>query len=89
MSCTPTAPLTTEQAVTRARQMIENGRKLSQAADAVTDARGGETVRAAEILKDERLLSYRVTTIPDTLTPVLEALIAAASKSTELAEAQA
>lgn len=88
MSRTPTNALTTEQAVTRARQMIESGRKLSQATDAVTDARSGEAVRAAEILKDERLLSYRVTTIPDTLTPVLEALIAAASKNAEPAGAR-
>lgn len=89
MSRTTTAPLTTEQAVTRARQMIEQANKLAEAVDTVKYSRRGNEQEAAETLKEARLLSYRVTTIPDALTPVLEALIAAASKGAELSEAQA
>lgn len=72
--------LTTAQAVTRARWMIESATKLIRAAEAVTDARGTEVRDAAEVVKDAQLLDYRVSTIPDALVPVLEALVEAVSK---------
>ncbi|MFJ2662622.1 hypothetical protein [Arthrobacter koreensis] len=74
------APMTTEQAIDRARRVIEQGKKLTEAADAVTEMRSTDAVRAAEAVKEVRLLDYRVMTIPSTLAPVLEVLIAAAAK---------
>lgn len=82
MPKTLTAPLTTEQAIDRARRMIEQGQKLTRAADTVTEARGSEALRSAEGVKEYQLLNYRVSTIPAALEPVLEALIAAAAGGT-------
>lgn len=77
-TATSTALMTTEQAVARARRMIEQGQKLTDAANAVTELRSTDAAQGAEAMKEARLMNYRVTTIPDALTPVLEALIAAA-----------
>jgi hypothetical protein len=75
----PPAPLTTEQAIDRARHMIASAQKLTRAADAVSETRNGTANTAAEEIKEHTLLNYRVTTIPSALEPVLEALILAAS----------
>lgn len=75
-------PLTTIQAIDRARWMIDSGQKLAQAAEAVSDAQGHTARSAAEELKETQLLNYRVATVPDSLEPVLEALIKAASLPT-------
>ena len=82
MSKTATANLTTEAAIARARIMISRGEKLNLAADTLTTSRGTEQRRAAELMKDARLLDYRLVTMPDALEPVLEALIRAASGDT-------
>lgn len=82
MPKTSTIPLTTEAAITRARRMIDSGLQLTRAADTVTASRGSDERNAAEQLKDARLLDYRVSTIPEALKPVLEALIRAASANT-------
>ena len=74
----PPAPLTTEQAIDRARRMIASGQRLTRAADNVSATRNGDSA-AAEAVKEHELLNYRVTTIPSSLEPVLEALILAAS----------
>jgi hypothetical protein len=75
----PPAPLTTGQAIDRARRMIAPGEKLTRAADTVTEFRPGAARDGAEEIKEQRLLDYRVTTMPTDLAPVLEALIQAAS----------
>lgn len=80
MPSRPSNLLTATQATTRARWMIESGHKLSQAAAAVYETRNSSTRSAAEELKEEQLLSYRVATVPDELTPVLEALMLAADR---------
>jgi UDP-N-acetylmuramyl pentapeptide synthase len=73
------APITTEQAIARARIILESGQKLTRAADAVSEARLSSDRAAAEQVKDGRLLNYRINTVPDALTPILEALMLAAS----------
>lgn len=73
------APLTTEQAIARARIILGSGQKLTRAADALSEARITSDQAAAEQLKEHQLLNYRVNTVPDTLAPILEALILAAS----------
>jgi hypothetical protein len=75
----PPAPLTTEQAIERARRMLAAGQRLTRAADSVSETRNGPASAAAEAVKEHELLNYRVTTIPSALEPVLEALILAAS----------
>jgi hypothetical protein len=82
MPKTPPAPLTTEQAIERARRMIESGQKLTRAADNVSVFRPGAARDGAEEIKEQRLLNYRVGTTPAELAPVLEALILAASNGT-------
>lgn len=74
-------PLNTARAIERANRILEAARRLNDAADAVSSSRGSDERAAAEALKDSRLLSHRVNTIPSNLVPVLEALIAAASSS--------
>lgn len=75
----PPAPLTTEQAIARARIVIGSGQKLTRAADALSEARVSSDHAAAEQVKDHQLLNYRVNTVPSVLEPILEALILAAS----------
>lgn len=79
----PSAPLTTAQAIDRARSMITSAQKLVGAAQELADApnQHSATRDAAEARKDYHLLNYRVTTVPDALEPVLEALIKAAAGS--------
>jgi hypothetical protein len=79
MPANPPLPLTTDQAIERARRMIDAGQKLTRAAAAVSEARNSPVQAAAEALKEHALLGYRVSTVPDALGPVLEALILAAS----------
>ena len=74
-------PLTTVQAIDRARWMISSGQKLSRAAEVVSEARSNAARSAAEELKETQLLNYRVSTVPESLEPVLEALIQAASSA--------
>jgi len=75
------APLTTEQAITRARHMLAAGRRLTSAAEKVSETRNAPAAvsAAAENVREHELLNYRVATIPDSLEPVLEALILAAA----------
>lgn len=74
----PAVNLTTEQALIRARRMLDSARKLEQAAEQVAEARTPNLRDAAEEIKDNRLLDHRVATTPDVLIPVLEALMLAA-----------
>lgn len=74
----PAVNLTTEQALIRARRMLDSARKLEQAAEQVAEARTPNLRDAAEEIKDNRLLDHRVATTPDALIPVLEALMLAA-----------
>ena len=75
------APLTVEQAITRARHMLAAGQRLTSAADKVSETRNAPAAirAAAEDVREHELLNYRVATIPDTLQPVLEVLILAAA----------
>jgi hypothetical protein len=59
--------------------MIDAGQKLTRTAAVVSEARNSPAQAAAEALKEHALLGYRVSTVPDALGPVLEALILAAS----------
>lgn len=79
-----TTPLTIIQALDRAHWMIDSGRKLRQIAQSLSEARGETARRAADELKEIQLLSYRVSTVPDSLVPVLEALIDASSGARRL-----
>lgn len=72
-------PLTTRQAIDRARIILSSGQNLTHAADAVSESRASSDRAAAEQIKETRLLNYRVNTVPDTLGPILEALILAAA----------
>ncbi|MCU6481310.1 hypothetical protein [Arthrobacter sp. A2-55] len=79
-------PITTEQAIARARLILQTGQQLREATRTVDDTHReygdrSSLTRAAEDLKENRLLGYRVTTVPDALGPILEALIQAASGS--------
>lgn len=64
-----TTTLTTIQALDRAQGMIDSGRKLKQAAQTLSEARGDTARRTADELKKIQLLSYRVSTVPDALMP--------------------
>ncbi|MGY4541350.1 hypothetical protein ACVWY0_001259 [Arthrobacter sp. UYNi723] len=79
----PATTLTTAQAVDRARSMITSAQKLVGAAEELADAQRQHSPArdAAEARKEYHLLNYRVTTVPDALEPVLEALIKAAAAS--------
>lgn len=79
MSRTTSAQLTTSQAIEKAQAMIGAGRRLTDAAQVLSESRGEPDTTHAQALKESRLLGYRVQTIPDNLTPVLEALILAAA----------
>ena len=81
MPKTPPAPLTTEQAIARARYMLAAGRRLTSAADKVSETRNAPAAvnAAAEGVREHELLNYRVATIPSALESVLEALILAAT----------
>lgn len=71
-------------ALTRANLMIEAGKKLTRAADMVADPdtrHNTELKNAAETIKEHQLLNYRVTTNPDELIPVLNALLEALSSA--------
>lgn len=80
----PTTTLTTAQAIDRARLMINSAQKLVGAAEELAGSQRQHRAErdAAEARKDYHLLNYRVTTVPDALEPVLEALIKAAAAST-------
>ncbi|MCB5280346.1 hypothetical protein [Arthrobacter sp. ES1] len=75
------APITTEQAIARARYMLAAGQRLTNAADKVSETRNAPAAvnAAAEGVREHELLNYRVATIPGALEPVLEALILAVS----------
>ena len=75
----PPAPLTTEQAITRARIVIGSAQKLTHAADALSEASDSSVRNAAEQVKEHQVLIYRVNRVPGVLEPLLEALILAAS----------
>lgn len=77
----PATTLTTDQALFRARRMLDSARKLEQAAEQLADARTPQLREAAEQIKDHRLLNHRVNTTPDVLIPVLEALMLAAAQT--------
>lgn len=80
----PPAPLTTQQAIERARRILGSGQALARAADSVSETRNGPAQAAAEVVKEHELLKYRVNTIPSALAPVLEALILAASNGADV-----
>ncbi|MFD4949872.1 hypothetical protein ACFWNT_47250, partial [Streptomyces sp. NPDC058409] len=74
--------LHTDRAVSGAQLIIAAGQRLATAVDQVSRARaaGDPTVlRAAEILKEQSLLDYRLATLPERLAPVLESLIDAST----------
>ncbi|MET3172984.1 UNVERIFIED_ORG: hypothetical protein ABIB52_000812 [Arthrobacter sp. UYCu721] len=81
MTKIPTTPLTTAQAIARARSMITSAQKLAGAAEELANSQNQHSAArdAAEGRKDYHLLNYRVSTVPDALEPVLEALIKAAA----------
>ncbi|MFF8917495.1 hypothetical protein ACF08M_30345 [Streptomyces sp. NPDC015032] len=73
-----TIVLPTDRAVSGAQFIILAGERLDAAVGQVSRARaaGDPTVlRAAEILKEQRLLDYRLATLPERLAPMLESLI--------------
>ncbi|MCX5103545.1 hypothetical protein [Streptomyces sp. NBC_00439] len=74
--------LSIDRAVSGAQLILAAGKRLDAAADQTSRARavGDPTVlRAAEILKEQCLLDYRLATLPERLAPVLESLIAAST----------
>lgn len=79
----PARAMTTDQAINRARHILRSGEQLQQTAQTLAEAQRrhgatSEVARAAETLKEAQLVDYRVSTIPQSLSGVLEALIAAA-----------
>lgn len=74
--------LSTDRAVSGAQHILTAGQRLDAAVEQVSRARddGDPTaLRAAEILKEQRLLDYRLATLPERLAPVLESLIVAST----------
>ncbi|MFC9755198.1 hypothetical protein [Streptomyces sp. NPDC056921] len=70
--------LHTDRAISGAQLIIAAGQRLDDAVDQVSRARAAgdpAVLRAAEILKEQSLLDYRLTTLPERLAPVLESLI--------------
>lgn len=77
-----TAPLSTESAIRRAQTILASGTVLMNAAENLARAqrenKPNHVVEAAEVMRDDALLDYRVSSAPDTLAPILAALILAA-----------
>lgn len=74
-------PMRTAQAVSRARLILRSGVQLEEAAAQLSRTRREnkprDIVGAAESLKEDALLNYRLSSMPENLRPVLEALLTA------------
>ncbi|MFJ5725501.1 hypothetical protein [Streptomyces sp. NPDC093149] len=80
--------LHTDRAVSGAQLIIAAGQRLDTAVDQVSRARAAgdpTALRAAEILKEQCLLDYRLAALPERLAPVLESLITASTSISQRA----
>lgn len=80
MSTLSPTPLTIDSAVSRAQRIIKAGKQLQESAEQLArsqrENKPNNIIEAAETMRDDALLSYRIVSIPKDLLPVLELLLA-------------
>lgn len=77
-SANPPAAITTDQAIIRARTIIEKAANFHHSVQGLVNAEDQTAHKAAENVNNYHLLKYQVATTPDVLWPVLAALLSAA-----------